>query len=46
MQEADIINQRRRQIAVTDREALENLSCPCYGTIRSAYEKLLPLKYG
>lgn len=43
MQDAEIIHQRRRQIAVADREALEDLSCPCYRTIRSAYEKLLPL---
>lgn len=45
LQLAGLINYQRGSISVVDRPGLTRVSCPCYGMIREAYERLLPLTY-
>jgi CRP-like cAMP-binding protein len=45
LQTAGLISQSRGVIAVTDRAGLEETTCECYGTIRRAFERLLPGTY-
>jgi CRP-like cAMP-binding protein len=41
LQKAGLIRYVRGNITVVDRGGLEAASCPCYGTIRESYERLL-----
>jgi CRP-like cAMP-binding protein len=43
LQAAGCISFRRGSVTVTDREALEAASCPCYEMIRAEYSRLVPL---
>ena len=45
LQGAGLIGQRRGVITVTDRPGLERNTCECYSTIRSNFERLLPMTY-
>lgn len=45
LQNAGLIDYRRGLITIVDRAGLEEVSCSCYGTIRRAYEELLPMTY-
>lgn len=42
LQMAGLISQGRGVITITDREGLEEMSCECYRTIRTSFERLLP----
>lgn len=42
LQRAGLIRYTRGSISVLDREGLEAASCPCYGIIRTGYNRLLP----
>ncbi len=42
LQSAGLIRYRRGQMNILDRPGLEQVSCECYGIMRSAYESLLP----
>jgi hypothetical protein len=44
LQAAGCISFRRASITVTDREALETATCPCYEMIRAEYSRLVPLR--
>ena len=45
LQEAGLIAYRRGLIEVASRAGLERVACPCYGAVRAAYQRLLPLSY-
>jgi CRP-like cAMP-binding protein len=45
LQTAGLIRYRRGLIAIVDRPGLHEVSCECYGVIRRAYERMLPLTY-
>jgi CRP-like cAMP-binding protein len=45
LQATGLIEQRRGQIAVTDRGGLEQAACECYRKIRSRFGRLLPGTY-
>jgi CRP-like cAMP-binding protein len=45
LQSLGVIEYRRGKLAITNRRALEHVSCDCYGVIRDAYESVLPLTY-
>lgn len=45
LRDGGTIEQQRKQIRIVDRGALEASACPCYRTIRNAYEQLLPLTF-
>jgi CRP-like cAMP-binding protein len=45
LQTAGLISQKRGVITVTDRAGLEESVCECYGSIRRAFERLLPGTY-
>jgi CRP-like cAMP-binding protein len=40
--QAGFIRYRRGQLAVTDREGLEDASCECYGVVRDVFDRLMP----
>jgi CRP-like cAMP-binding protein len=42
LQKLGVIEYKRGQITVIDREALERLSCECYAVVRTETERLLP----
>lgn len=45
LQVAGLIHQGRGTITITDRDALEDMSCECYRKIRRSFERLLPTTY-
>ncbi|MGE5537235.1 MAG: Crp/Fnr family transcriptional regulator [Gemmatimonas sp.] len=45
LQSLGVIEYSRGKLAITNRRALERVSCDCYGVIRDAYEAVLPLTY-
>jgi DNA-binding transcriptional MocR family regulator len=42
LQARGVIRYRRGVVDIVDRDALEQLTCECYGVIRSTYQRLLP----
>ncbi len=46
LQHAGLISYSRGRVTIIDREGLENAACECYGTIRTEFERLLPLPGG
>lgn len=42
LEDAGTVRYNRGRIAILDRDALERVSCECYLTVRSHYERLLP----
>ena len=42
LQSAGFIRYSRGQVAIIDREGLENASCDCYRVIRTEFDRLLP----
>ena len=42
LQEKGVIRYRRGVVDIVDRQALQTLTCECYGVIRGTYERLLP----
>jgi CRP-like cAMP-binding protein len=45
LQTGGLIAYRRGLIEVASRGGLEKVACPCYGAVRHAYQRLLPLSY-
>jgi CRP-like cAMP-binding protein len=45
LQTAGLMRYRRGLIAIIDRPGLHDVSCECYGVIRRAYERMLPLTH-
>jgi CRP-like cAMP-binding protein len=45
LQDSGLIAYRRGLIEVASRAGLEKVACPCYGAVRHAYQRLLPLSY-
>lgn len=45
LQDSGLIAYRRGLIEVVSRAGLEKVACPCYGAVRHAYQRLLPLSY-
>jgi Mn-dependent DtxR family transcriptional regulator len=41
LSDAGLIEYRRGQVTILDRDGLEKRSCECYRAIRSEYERLL-----
>lgn len=44
-QDDGLIDYRRGKLAITDRDRLLDVSCPCYEIIRRGYQNVLPLTY-
>jgi hypothetical protein len=42
LQSAGFIRYSRGQVAIIDRDGLENASCECYRIIRTEFDRLLP----